>query len=72
MGMFDNMKDKASEMAGEHSEQVEEYSDKGLDRGEQMAGDRLGEDHADKIGQGRDMLDERIGEGGGDEGQSPA
>ena len=63
MGMFDKMKDKAADLAGEHGDKVEEHSDAGLDRGEQMAGERFGE-HSDRIGEGRDMLDERIGEGG--------
>lgn len=72
MGMFDEMKDKAANLAADHSDAVEEHSDTGLDRAEEMAGDRVGEEHADKIGQGRDVLDERIGGGGGDEGQTPA
>ncbi len=71
MGMFDTMKDKASELAGQHSDQVEEYSDQGLDRGEQMADQRFGEQHAEQVDKGRDMLDDRIGGGGGDEGQTP-
>lgn len=62
MGMFDKMKDKASELAGQHGDQVEEYSDQGLDRGEQMAEDRFGDQHADQVDKGRDMLDERIGD----------
>ena len=61
MGMFDKMKDKAAEMAGEHGDQVEQYSDTGLDRGEQMAEERFGEAHADQIDRGRDLLDDRVG-----------
>lgn len=71
MGMFDKMKDKASELANEHDDQVEEYSDKGLDRGEQLAGERLDGGHTDQVSRGRDVLDDRIGGGGGDEGQTP-
>lgn len=61
MGMFDEMKDKAAELAGQHGDAIEEHSDTGLDRAEEMAGERLGDQHAEHIGQGRDMLDERIG-----------
>ncbi len=64
MGMFDNIKDKAAELAGQHGDKVEEHSDAGLDRAEDLAGDRLGDQHTEHIGQGRDMLDERIGDGG--------
>ena len=71
MGMFDKMKDKASELAGSHDDQVEEYSDQGLDRGEQLAGERLDGGHSDQVSRGRDVLDDRIGSGGGDEGQTP-
>jgi hypothetical protein len=63
MGMFDNIKDKAAELAGEHGDKIEEHSDTGLDRAEQVAGERLGDQHSEHIGQGRDVLDDRIGDG---------
>lgn len=63
MGMFDNIKDKGAELAGEHGDKIEEHSDTGLDRAEQLAGERLGDQHSEHIGQGRDMLDDRIGDG---------
>ena len=63
MGMFDNIKDKAAELAGEHGDKIEEHSDTGLDRAEQLAGERLGDQHSEHIGQGRDVLDDRIGDG---------
>jgi hypothetical protein len=66
MSMFDEMKGKASEAAAEHGDQVEEYSDKGLDQAQTMADDRLGEGHADQVAKGRDMLDDRIGDGSDD------
>lgn len=71
MGMFDKMKDKAGELANEHDDQVEQQSDAALDRGERMADERLGDQHADQVDKGRDILDDRIGSGGGDEGQTP-
>ena len=71
MGMFDKMKDKAGELANEHDDQVEQQSDAALDRGEQLAGERLDGGHSDEVSRGRDVLDDRIGSGGGDEGQTP-
>ena len=71
MGMFDEMKDKAGDLAHQHGDKVEEHSDTALDRGEQLAGERLDGGHTDQVSRGRDVLDERIGDGGGDEGQTP-
>lgn len=56
------MFDKANDLAGEHSDKVEEHSDQGLDRAGDLAEDR-GID-ADRAAQGRDALDERIGDDG--------
>jgi hypothetical protein len=71
MGMFDNIKDKAAELAGEHGDKIEAHSDTGLDRAEQMAGERLGDQHTEHIAQGRDMIDDRIGDDG-DATENPA
>jgi hypothetical protein len=60
MSFLDDAKDKASAAATEHSDKVEEYSDQGLDRASDVAEER-GLD-ADKVDQGREALDERIGE----------
>jgi hypothetical protein len=60
MSFLDDAKDKASAAATEHYDQVEEYSDQGLDRASELAEER-GLD-ADKVDQGREALDERIGE----------
>ena len=43
MGILDNMKDKAAELMEEHGDKIEEHSDAGLDKAENLAGDRLGE-----------------------------
>jgi len=37
-----------------------------------MAGERLGDQHAEHIGQGRDMLDERIGGDAAGDTENPA
>ncbi|MDT0215531.1 antitoxin [Rothia sp. ARF10] len=57
MSMFD----KAKDLAGEHSDTVEEHSDRGLDQaGEFAEGKGVGTEHVDS---GRDLLDDRIGDG---------
>lgn len=58
MGIMDGAKDKAREFLSS-----EENSDKLLDRGEQFATGRLGEDKAEHIAKARHAADERIGDG---------
>jgi hypothetical protein len=60
MSMFD----KAKDLAGEHTDKVEELSDQGLDRAGTVAEDK-GLD-AEHVGQGQDFLDDKIGEPGAD------
>lgn len=55
MSIFDKAKDALK------SDKAEELSDKGLDKLEQLVGDKLGAEHADKIAQAREAIDERIG-----------
>ncbi|MFW5471821.1 antitoxin [Knoellia sp. CPCC 206450] len=58
MSMFD----KAKDLAGEHSDKIEEHSDRGLDQaGEFAEGKGVGAEHVDS---GRDLLDDRIGDSG--------
>ena len=73
MGIFDNIKNKAEELVGqdkvakgeklaaEHSDKVEEYSDKGLDAAAGRADSLTGGKHADKIQSARDAADGKIG-----------
>ena len=64
MGIFDSAKDKAAELNEQHGDKIEEHSDAGLDKaGEFAEGKGLG---ADKVEQGRDFADDKIG--GGDQG----
>lgn len=57
---FDDLKGKATDALGEHGEQVEEHSDRGLDQaGELAEGKGAGSDQVD---QGKDFLDDKIGE----------
>ena len=57
MSMFD----KAKDLAGEHSDKIEEHSDRGLDQaGEFAEGKGVGAEHVET---GRDFTDDRIGDG---------
>lgn len=58
MGIFDKAKDALN------SEKGEQLSDSVLDKGAEVAQDKLGEDKADQIKQGRDKLDDQIGNAG--------
>lgn len=54
--------DKAKDLAGEHADKVEGLSDQGLDKAGEFA-ESKGLD-ADKVDQGQEFLDEKIGDGG--------
>ena len=57
---FDNLKGKATDALGEHSDKVEEHSDTGLDKaGEFAEGKGASSEHTDK---GKEFLDGKIGE----------
>ncbi|AMO87797.1 hypothetical protein HMPREF3155_07240 [Corynebacterium sp. HMSC06D04] len=58
MGIFDKAKDALN------SDKGEQISDKGLDKAAEVAEQKFGEDKADKIQQGRDKLDDQIGNAG--------
>ena len=58
MGIFDKAKDALN------SEKGEQISDSVLDKGADVAQDKLGEDKADQSKQGRDKLDDQIGNAG--------
>ncbi|MDX3005518.1 antitoxin [Kribbella solani] len=62
MGMFDEMKDKAGDLAKEHSDQVNE----GLDKAGEFADEKTGGKFGDQIDQGKDMAREQLGNLGGD------
>ena len=58
MGIFDKAKDALN------SDKGEQIFDKGLDKAAEVAEQKFGEDKADKIQQGRDKLDDQIGNAG--------
>lgn len=60
MGIFDKAKDALS------SDKAEDVSDNILDKGENLAHDKLGKDKADKVSDVRDSIDDKIGNEGND------
>lgn len=56
MGMFDNLKDKATEAVDEHGDKVSE----GLDKAGEFANEKTGGEHGDKIEQGTDFAKDRL------------
>ncbi len=65
MSMFDNLKDKAADALNQNADKVEELSDQALDKAEQLADERVGDKvGTDKIDQGREFIDGKIGNEG--------
>jgi hypothetical protein len=64
MGIFDKAKQKAEELAGQHSDKVEEHSDRGLDMAADRANQATGGKYADHVDTARGAADDRIGETG--------
>ena len=64
MGVFDNIKKKAEDLAGKNPDKVEQYSDQGLDTASDRANAATGDKYADHIDKGRTAADDRIGHEG--------
>lgn len=83
MGVFENIKKKAEDLVGQdkvakaedlaaqHSDKIEEYSDKGLDAAAGKADSLTGGKHADKIQSARDTADAKVGNEGDAAGAEP-
>ncbi|WP_433167014.1 antitoxin [Kribbella sp. CA-247076] len=56
MGMFDSMKDKATDAVDEHGDKV----DQGMDKAGDFANEKTGGEHGDKIDQGTDFAKDRL------------
>lgn len=65
MGMFDNMKDKAEDLAKEHPDQVDE----GLEKAGDFANEKTGGKFEDQIDKGEDFARDRMGSGEGQDNQ---
>ncbi|MBK4140890.1 antitoxin [Corynebacterium macginleyi] len=55
MGIFDKAKEALN------SEKGEEVTKEGLDKAEDFAKDKLGEDKADQVDKARDAIDDKLG-----------
>lgn len=62
MGAFDNIKNQVTDMAKEHGDKLESATDAALDKGAELIDDKTGGKFSDKIQQGRDIVDGKIGE----------
>lgn len=63
MGMFDEAKDKAQDLLGEHGDQAEA----GLDKAGEYVDEKTGGQHSDQIDTGVDKATEAMRRFGGDE-----
>jgi hypothetical protein len=63
MGLFDEMKDKAEDLAKDHPDQVSE----GLEKAGDFLNEKTGDKFGDQIEQGENFAKERLG--GGDDNQ---
>jgi hypothetical protein len=70
MTQFGDLGDKAKETLAEHGDQVEEYSDKGIEQGGDRLDEATGGKFSDQIDTGQRMADERIGSDESDAGPS--
>lgn len=59
MGLFDKAKEKASGLAGNNSDKV----DQGVDSAGDFVDDKTGGEHADKVDKGQDFAKDKFGEG---------
>jgi antitoxin protein of toxin-antitoxin system len=71
MGLFDKIKDKAAQMAGQHGDKAEE----GIDKAAEFADEKTGGKHSDKIDTGaqkaKDAMGNLRGDQSGDQGGDP-
>jgi hypothetical protein len=63
MGLFDEMKDKAEDLAKDHPDQVNE----GLEKAGDFLNEKTGDKFGDQIEQGENFAKERIGQDGGNQ-----
>ncbi|MGZ0147828.1 antitoxin [Kribbella sp. WER1] len=65
MGLFDEMKDKAEELAKDHPDQVNE----GLEKAGDFVNEKTGNKFGDQIEQGENFARDQLGGQGGDNNQ---
>ena len=62
MGMFDDIKKKATDFAEKHPDQVEKFSDEAIEKAGDVADKATGDKYADKIDTAQHKADDAIGE----------
>ncbi|QIM21191.1 antitoxin [Phycicoccus sp. HDW14] len=62
MGFLDSAKEKLTELAEQHPDQVESLSDQAIERGGDAVDSATGGKYADKVDQAQAKADEAIGE----------
>lgn len=62
MGVFDNIKNKATDLARDNADKVEQATDVALDKAADIANEKTGGKYADQVQKGRDVADGQIGQ----------
>lgn len=62
MGMFDSIKNKATDLARGNADKVEQATDAALDKAADVVDDKTGGKFSSQVQQGRDAADSQIGE----------
>lgn len=62
MGLMDNARQKAQEMANNNPDKVEQLSDQAIERAGDAVDSKTGGKHADKIDQAQQAADGKIGQ----------
>lgn len=60
--MFDNLKDKAQELLGQHADKVEEVSDQAIEKAGDAADSATGGKFADQIDSAKSAADGAVGD----------
>lgn len=62
MGIFDSAKEQAGNLAGEHSDKVEQFSDQGIEKAGDLADQKSGGKFSGQVDGVQEQADQRIGE----------
>jgi hypothetical protein len=63
MGMFDEIKDKATDLAGQHQDKIETVSDQAIEKAGDAVDSATGERFAEQVEAVQAQVDERFGQG---------
>lgn len=62
--MFDKLKAKAEELAKDHPDQVEKFSDKAIDSAGNLVDGKTGDKYESQVEKGEGFIDDKIGDSG--------